>query len=280
VTDGGAPTEAGAASDAAAAEAGPTTEGGATAEGGTTNDGDAATDGATISDGGGPADAAGISSAADASATSTACPAGGNAAFALAWTLEDGTGAAKSCDDVGGKTVEVQVVNAATCATSTTVVACAALAATTCALPAGTYALSMKLRDAAGNVLSEIYAPTLFLDAGETSTVASLPLQVGGDETKGRGFALTWSLERAGTTTAETCAQAGAASVRLIAGTTMFDLPCADGEGLTTAIAPGTYPISLHLVDASGADLSVTQTMNISIAAGQLVFLGDVPFDL
>jgi hypothetical protein len=121
----------------------------------------------------------------------------------------------------------------------------------------------------------------MFLVDGQATGVTSLPLQVGGsDATKGRGFALTWSIDKVGSGAIQTCAQAGAMSVRLTAGTTKFDLPCADGKGRTTAIAPGSYPVTLDLVDGAGATLSETQTMNVAIAAGQLVFLGDVPFDV
>jgi hypothetical protein len=210
-----------------------------------------------------------------------ACAVGATATFALAWSLEDATGADSTCDGVGGKTVDVDVVNATTGAEALTTFPCAALAATTCAMPAGTYSISMKLRDANENLLSEVFAPLMFLVDGQATAVTSWPLQVGGvDAAKGRGFALTWSIDKASTGAIETCAQAGATSVRLTAGTTKFDLPCANGKGRTTALAPDSYPVMLDLLDASGATLSETQTMNVAIAAGQLVFLGDVPFDI
>jgi hypothetical protein len=148
-------------------------------------------------------------------------------------------------------------------------------------MPPGAYSISMKLRDGTGVAVAEVFAPTLFLIAGQNTPVASLPLQVGGgDAAKGRGFALTWSIDKKSTGAIQSCAQAGAATVRLLAGTTTFDLTCADGKGRTTAIAAGSYPVTLDLLDASGAKLSETQTMNIAVGAGQLVFLGDVPFDI
>ncbi|HVU50858.1 MAG TPA: hypothetical protein VHL80_09235 [Polyangia bacterium] len=226
--------------------------------------------GASSSDGGGDAK----------SSVPAACVVGASATFSLAWSLEDSTGADSSCDGVGGKTVDVDVVNAATGAEALATIPCAALAATTCAMPAGKYSISMKLRDAAGNVLSEVVAPLMFLVDGQNTAVTSLPLQVGGDTTKGRGFAATWSIDQVTTHAIESCAQAGAASVRLSVGATTFDLPCDDGKGRTTAVAPGTYVLKLDLIDAAMATLSETQTMNVSIAAGQLVFLGDVPFDV
>jgi hypothetical protein len=244
--------------------------------GATVSDGAA---GATASDGGADAPAADGGSDAKGSARA-ACVSGATATFSLAWSLEDATGADSTCDGVGGKTVDVDVVDNATGAESLATIPCGALVATTCAMPAGTYSISMKLRDAAGNVLSEVFAPLLFLVDGQNTAVTSLPLQVGGDATKGRGFAATWSIDKVGTGAIESCAQAGATSVRLSVGQTTFDLPCGSGKGRTTAVAPGTYVIKLDLIDSSMAPLSETQTMNISIAAGQLVFLGDVPFDV
>ena len=246
------------------------------AAGATTSDGAA---GATASDGG--AGAAASDGGGDTkSSAPAACIVGATATFSLAWSLEDATGADSTCDGVGGKTVDIDVVNASTGAEALATIPCGALAATTCGMPAGTYSISMKLRDAAGNVLTEIVAPLMFLVDGHETGVTSLPFQVGGDPTKGRGFAATWSIDKVSTGAIETCAQAGAASVRLTAGSTKFDLPCANGKGLTTALTPGSYPISLDLIDGTGASLSETQTMNVSIAANQLVFLGDVPFDV
>jgi hypothetical protein len=205
---------------------------------------------------------------------------GATATFSLAWSLEDATGADSTCDGVGGRTVDVDVVNASTGAESLATFPCAALAATTCAMPAGQYHISMKLRDAGGNVLSEVVAWLAFLVDGQNTAITSLPFQVGGDTTTGRGFAATWSIDQATTHAIESCAQAGGASVRLSVGQTTVDLPCANGKGRTTAVAPGNYMISLELIDGSMSPLSVTQTMNVSIAANQLVFLGDVPFDV
>jgi hypothetical protein len=213
-------------------------------------------------------------------AGSSACVEGATSTFSFAWTLESATGTASSCDAAGGKTVDIQIVSAASGATAVAAFPCTALAATTCAMRGGAYAISMKLRDAQGATISEIVAPTLFLADGQNTAVASLPFQVGGDTSKGRGFALTWSIDKLGTHAVQTCTQAGAATVRLTAGSTKFDMACADGKGRTTSVAPGDYPVSLDLLDGAGAVLSETQTMTISVGAGQLVFLGDVPFDV
>jgi hypothetical protein len=238
--------------------------------GGAGNDGGAdatATDGGTASDAKGP--------------KPPGCTVGATATFAVAWSLEDATGADSTCAAVGGQTVDLDVVNLTTGGEALSTTPCAALAATTCAMRAGSYSISMKLRDTNGAVLSEVFAPLMFLVDGQVTALSSLPLQVGGvDAAKGRGFALTWSIDKKSTGAIESCTQAGAAHVRLTAGTTKFDLACADGKGRTTAVPPGSYPVVLDLLDGTGATLSETQTMTVPIAAGQLVFLGDVPFDV
>jgi hypothetical protein len=246
------------------------------AAGATRDAGAAGTDGATR-DAGAASDAG-----ADGSASkSLACTVGATGTFTFAWSLEDGAGAPSTCDAVAGQTVDIDIVNLSTGAEASTTVPCAALAATSCAMQAGGYSLSMKLRNAAGTVLAEITAPTLLLVNGRATPVASLPFQVGGaDAASGRGVALTWAIEQVDTKASETCAAAGAMTVRVVVGTKHFDLPCADGKGRTTALPPGASPVTLHLLDAQGADLSVTQTMTISVGAGQLVFLGDVVFDV
>jgi hypothetical protein len=93
-------------------------------------------------------------------------------------------------------------------------------------------------------------------------------------------ISFTWSLEQAGTTIAETCGQAGVATIRLIANGMNVDFKCGDGAGRTPALAAGTYAVSLHALDASGAAVSDTSTMNVTVTAGQIVSLGNAVFDV
>jgi hypothetical protein len=209
-----------------------------------------------------------------------ACTAGATATFELAWTLEDAAAAATTCAAVGAQTVDVNVVNASNGAVAASTVPCSAMMATTCAMPAGKYAVTLTLKSASGATLSEVVAPTLFLEAGQVARPGPIPFQTGGGGTTGRGFALTWRIADADTAAAVTCDAATAKTVRLVAGTKTFDLPCAPGKGRTTAIAPGDYPVTLSLLDAQGDPLSVTGSMTLHVGAGQLIFLGDVIFDV
>jgi hypothetical protein len=283
---GTAGTYAGSTGAAGSSAAAGSSGGGAAGTSGGSHDGGAA--GTSVGDAGpGDAgDAGGANSGSSGSSGSSgqkppACAAGATATFSLAWTIEDATGGDSTCDAVGGATVDIDVVNLTTGAEALTTVPCRAMAATTCAMVAGSYKISLKLRDASGAQLSEVVAPLMFLEDGHDTALTSVPLQVGGaDATKGRGFALAWSIDKLPSGAIQSCAQVGAATVRLTAGTTKFDLPCANGKGRTTSIAPGSYPVVLDLLDGAGAVLSETQMMTESIAAGQLVFLGDVPFDV
>ncbi|HVZ74085.1 MAG TPA: hypothetical protein VHJ20_17020 [Polyangia bacterium] len=188
---------------------------------------------------------------------------------------------ASSCAAFGGKTVDVAVTNLVTGATSSTSVACDAMNVTTCSLPHGSYSITLDLRAPSGALLSEIVAPNLVVENGETSRVPSLPFEVGGiGATMGRGFALTWSIEDANTGAARTCAQAGAATVRLEASGKTFDLPCGPGFGRTAPLTAGEYSVKLSLLDAQNAPLSVTESMLLHIENGQLIFLGPAVFDV
>jgi len=271
----GSSGSAGGTAGASGAAGSTVADGGAGAGSSGSSDSGGATDGGAAGSASGDAGGGGAKGTPPA-----ACVVGATATFSLAWSLEDATGADSTCDGVAGKTVDIDLVNVSTGAESLTTIPCAALGATTCAAPAGQYHISMKLRDAGGNVLSEIVAWLEFLVDGQNTAVTSLPFQVGGDTTKGRGFAATWSIDQATTHAIESCTQANATSVRLTAGMSTFDLPCANGKGRTTAVDPGNYSVNLELIDSAMSPLSVTQTMSISIAANQLVFIGDVPFDV
>jgi hypothetical protein len=237
--------------------------------------------GSSGSDAGGTAGSPASDGGTQGDASASACGASATGTFSLAWTLEDGTGAAATCDSVGGEDVEIDVVNLGSAATTSATVPCSAMAATTCAMPAGNYSVSMKLRDATGSVLSEIFAPTLILVDRQTAAVASLPFQVGGgDPSQGRGIALTWSIDQVTTQSTRTCGDVGAATVQLTAGSSTFTFSCTDGKGRTTALAPGSVPVMLDLLDSGGAPLSATTSMNVTVGAGQLIFLGNVPFDV
>jgi hypothetical protein len=213
-----------------------------------------------------------------------ACTTGATAAFSLAWTVAGPAGAdggVATCDSVGGKVVDVAVVNLVTGAESSMAVACDKLALTTCPLPRGSYAVTLALHDAAGATISEIIAPELVVENGQTAALGPLPFEVGSLAASiGRGFALTWSIENATSGAGRTCVQAGAAVVRVDANSKTFDLPCAPGAGRTPALTAGEYSVKLSLLDALGAPLSVTGSMILRIKNGQLIFLGDAVFDV
>jgi hypothetical protein len=172
---------------------------------------------------------------------------------------------------------------------------CADMAGATCALPPGSYSLAMRLRDATGTVLSELLAPSpVAVVAGQTRDLGVIPFDsaqgapatsgaggsggTGGTGGAGQGIALSWTIDRAGTTL--TCDQAGATTVEVDDGQHEFEFKCSDGQDRTTSMTPGSYQVTLRLLDAQGSVLSGTTTMTVTIAAGQLVDLGAVVFDV
>ena len=76
------------------------------------------------------------------------------------------------------------------------------------------------------------------------------------------------------------CAGANADRVVLTAGATSYEWPCAAGKGATAPLAPGSYDVSVKLLDATGTALSVTPTMPVVVSAGQIKPLGTVIFDV
>lgn len=77
-----------------------------------------------------------------------------------------------------------------------------------------------------------------------------------------QAFVVSWSIVRGNMPL--TCAQAGAQTVRLstLVGEgppDLYDFPCSDGRGITTAVGTGVYTVQLSLVGSG--DRIVTQTM-------------------
>jgi hypothetical protein len=204
------------------------------------------------------------------------------AGYRVGWTIEDQAGVASTCSAAGALTVDVEATrpDRNDVGSLTSKVCDIAMPLTPCARVPGVYTVSLMLRGPTGALLSEIVAPNVLLTAGEVADLGSLPFVVGGDAALAHGYALTWSIDAAATGAPLSCADANAATVRLQVGSQKFDLPCGPGRGRTTPVSPGSNPVSMTLLDVQGNALSMTQTMQVTIDAGQLVFLGDVVFDV
>jgi hypothetical protein len=200
--------------------------------------------------------------------------------FHVAWTIDDASGAPSSCDGVAALEMDLDVLNLGSNVEYHGVFACSDMAASSCAVPAGAYSFAMRLRDGKSNIISELVPPdTVTVTAGQTTDLGSIPFSASmGLTGPGQGVGLTWTVVRQGATI--TCDQASAATLEIDIGDQKFPFPCSDGTATSPPVAPGTYQVTLRLLDAQGNPLSVTQTMAVAIPAGKLVPLGAVPFEV
>jgi hypothetical protein len=221
--------------------------------------------------GGGSGGQGGATSRCDASATPS---------FAVRWSLEDSAGQPTTCAAVGGATMDLDVLEVATSAVSHDTFPCEALAGTSAALAPGNYSVALRLRNSAGVVLSEAIAPTTYIVAPTCVTDLGLVPFEAVVTAADPYITLSWTIDRVLTGAALSCADAHADKVVLGVGTTNYDWPCALGKGATAPLAPGSYDVSVKLIDATGTALSLTPTMPVAVSAGQLKALGTVIFDV
>jgi hypothetical protein len=209
----------------------------------------------------------------------TVCSSLATTTFSVQWTLEDKARQPMNCTAVGGATMDLDVLEVATSAVSHDTFPCDAFEGTSAVLAPGTYAVAMRLRDAAGTLLSEAIAPGTFaITAGCSTDLGHVPFEAV-VTTPDQFISLTWAVERYGTGAPLSCADAHATHVELTAGTTKFQWPCSNGQGATDSLAAGSYDVSIKLLDATGTALSLTPTMPVAVVAGQPTALsGTVTF--
>jgi len=207
------------------------------------------------------------------------CTGGTTSNFHVAWTIQDASGNPSSCDGVAGAEMDLDVVNLDTNVQYHGVYACSDMQASSCSVPPGSYSVTMRLRDGKSNVISLTPPDTFTVTAGQTTDLGSIPFSASQGLTgPGQGLGLSWTISRQGASI--TCDQAGAATLEIDVGDQKFPFTCSDGSATSPPVAPGTYPVTLRLLDAQGTALSVTQTMPVAIPAGKLVALGSVPFEV
>jgi hypothetical protein len=208
------------------------------------------------------------------------CDASATPSFAVQWSLEDSAGQPTTCAAVGGATMDLDVLEVATSQVSHDTFPCDALAGAGAALAPGKYSVAMRLRNAAGEVLSEAIAPTTYdIAANCVTDLGRVPFEAVVTAVNPY-LTLSWTIDRVVTGATLSCADAHAAKVVLTAGTTAYEWPCAAGQGATPPLAPGNYDVNVKLLDATGTALSVTSTMPVVVSAGQRKALGTVIFDV
>lgn len=208
------------------------------------------------------------------------CDPGANPSFAVQWSLEDSAGQPTTCAAVGGATMDLDVLEVATSQVSHDTFPCEALAGAGATLAPGNYSVAMRLRNAAGDLLSEAIAPTTYGVAASCVTDLGLVPFEAVVTAANPYITLSWSIDRVVTGAALSCADAHADKVVLTAGATSYEWPCATGKGATPPLAPASYDVNVKLLDATGTALSVTPTMPVTVGAGQIKALGTVIFDV
>ena len=205
-----------------------------------------------------------------------------NSDFQVAWTIEDPSGAPSSCAAAGAATMDLDALNLGSNASFHSSFACGQGAGSTCALPPGQYSFAMRLRDVQGTQLLEaVFPEILSITSGRTNDLGIVPFEVvepGGTQID--YIAFSWTLQQFSTGAALDCASAGAATVELDVGQQKFSFPCSAGQGVSAPLAPGTYPVSMQVLDAQQNQLSVTNTANVTISPDWAVEIGNVVFGI
>jgi hypothetical protein len=208
--------------------------------------------------------------------------AGTTPAFSVDWSLDryqDPNHTPITCVAAGAATMDLDVLAIATNTAYHDTFPCTAMNGVGQTLPPGDYSVAMRLRDSAGTLLSEAIANTTYTIAAGCTTDLGPVIFDAIVTTPDQYLSLSWSIDRPPASALLSCDQAGAAKVELDAASTTFQWPCRDGQGATTTLAAGSYPVTVKLLDGQGAPLSVTPTMNVTVAS-QPVDLGDVLFDV
>jgi hypothetical protein len=92
---------------------------------------------------------------------------------------------------------------------------------------------------------------------------------------------LAWSIAVFGTTTVQTCQQAGATTVQVLFNSTPIEFPCTAGSGTTMTIPPGSYTARFILTGNGGTTILSQGTVNnLTVPACGTLDLGNVRFNV
>ena len=91
-------------------------------------------------------------------------------------------------------------------------------------------------------------------------------------------FELSWTITSSIDGATLTCTETGASGVSVTVDTTVFDLPCAPGQGNTGVVPPGPHSVSAELFTSNRQSLSRTSTRSATLQANVPQVLPEIEF--
>lgn len=187
------------------------------------------------------------------------------------WTVEDDRGVRMTCTEVGGETVHLDLLNLDSEQDFHSQFPCRAKYGVSGPLPAGEYRVALRLRNAAGDAISELVFPRTFLVYRDRQT--DLGAVVFQAYPADQYFALEWSIVKDANNVPLTCAQADGVFVDLTTtdstGKSLtYRFTCEQMSGRTTTVNPGAYNLEVDLLNSKMASISRAQMTAVTVQQG------------
>jgi hypothetical protein len=186
----------------------------------------------------------------------------GGPAADVSWTITNAAGEPQSCGAAGASSVNVYFGGMKQS------FSCFDTAARTQKLPAaGSYSMRADLVGNNGVVIAQVPATEVMVDSCDVTTVEPFPFVLPATCASRPSFQLSWDLIDTMSNPLD-CDTAGAALVVVTVGQDSFPFPCNQYAGLTDPLDPGTYDVSVELLDANGQAIATTPTMPVELPCG------------
>jgi len=188
------------------------------------------------------------------------------------WTITGSQGGTLDCDSAGAANVTLYLSD------FNQTFPCGVGAGRTRKLPlGGVYTQHGQLLALNGDTLAETSPVQVTIDDCDVTPVPDLQFALSACNAPSSVQVNSWViLDGSGNPT--DCDTVGAASVVLYLGSTMVTFPCSQYSGQADNVNSGTYDTHLALVSSSGANLSVTDSMSITVPCGSPRSIDGVQF--
>lgn len=201
------------------------------------------------------------------------CGGSSSGSIRATWSLTE-NGAAVQC--AVGDEVDIRVDTDAMTATF----ACSDLQGITPAVTCGVnHTVSLKLFDAAGNLLSTAAPMSIFVPCGVIQNTPPVVFEIGGGACADGAISTTWALTE--NNQPVTCAPGDEVDMRIDTDAMTVTFPCSALQGTSPAVTGGvSHNVSLKLFDKDGNVLSQTGTMALFVPCGTTQATPKVTFSL